>query len=213
MITHHRFLWLLFTPHQFAHPCGPAPFPFINLTRTMTVLSRPHSESGVVDADVFASFTEHSHSSRLLLLNGVKVSWVWYLDSMGSLRSGYGPSVMMDDVGQPFGWPAAQRKQHMGGIRSNTMSHITLKMCQFVLIIHLRDYHYDFDLDIVIVWSCYGVLRLTYTTYQNSCPTDHFFRRLLMSQDISPTWIVLLESIYWIIQIFFCIFPMSKIVL
>jgi len=69
----------------------------------MMVLSRPYSKSGVVDADVFASFTEHSHSSRLLLRNGVKVSKVWYLDSMGSLRSGYGPSVILDDVGQPFG--------------------------------------------------------------------------------------------------------------
>jgi len=28
-----------------------------------------------------------------------------------------------------------------------------------------------------------------------------------MSQDISPTWIVLLESIYWIIQIFLLHFP------
>jgi len=69
----------------------------------MMVLSRPYSESGFVDADLFASFTEHSHSSRLLLLNGVKVSGVWYLDSMGSLRSGYGPFVMLDDAGQPFG--------------------------------------------------------------------------------------------------------------
>jgi len=49
-----------------------------------------------------ASFTEHSHSSRLLLLNGAKVSGVWYIDSMGSLRSGYGPSVLMNDVGKPF---------------------------------------------------------------------------------------------------------------
>ena len=31
-----------------------------------------------------------------------------------------------------------------------------------------------------------------------------------MSQDISPTWIVLLESIYRIIQVFFHIFPMSQ---
>jgi len=68
----------------------------------MMVLSCPYAESGVVDADVFASYTEHSHSSRLLLLNGVKVSGVWYLDSMGSLCSGYGPSVMLDDVSQPF---------------------------------------------------------------------------------------------------------------
>jgi hypothetical protein len=98
-------------------------------------------------------------------------------------------------------------------IRSSIMSHITFEMCQFVLIIYLRDYHYDFDLDIVVVWSWYGVLRLTYTTYQNLCPTDHFFGRLLMSQDISPTWIVLLESIYRIIHVFFRIFPMSKIVL
>jgi hypothetical protein len=37
-----------------------------------------------------------------------------------------------------------------------------------------------------------------------------FFGRLLMSQDISPTWIVLLESIYRIIQVFFHIFPMSQ---
>jgi len=95
------------------------------------------------------------------------------------------------------------RRPHRPTIRSNIMSHITFKMCQFILIIHLRDHHYDFDLDIVLVWSCYGVLRLTYTTYQNSCPTDHFFGRLLMSQDISPTWIVLLESIYRIIQVFF----------
>jgi hypothetical protein len=79
------------------------------------------------------------------------------------------------------------------------MSHITFKMCQFVLIIYLRDYQFDFDLDIVVLWSCYGVLQLTYTTYQNLCPTDHFFGQLLMSQDISPTWIVLLESIYRII--------------
>jgi hypothetical protein len=35
-------------------------------------------------------------------------------------------------------------------IRSNTMSHITFKMRQFVLIIYLREYHYDFDLDIVV---------------------------------------------------------------
>jgi hypothetical protein len=93
------------------------------------------------------------------------------------------------------------------------MSHITFKMCPFILIIYLRDYQYDFDLDIVVLWSCYGVLRLTYTTYQILCPTDHFFGRLLMSQDISPTWIVLLESIYRIIHVFFCIFPMFKIVL
>ena len=65
----------------------------------------------------------------------------------------------------------------------------------------------------VVLWSCYGVLQLTYTTYQNLCLIDHFFGQLLMSQDISPTWIVLLESIYWIIQVFFCIFLMSKIVL
>jgi len=31
-----------------------------------------------------------------------------------------------------------------------------------------------------------------------------------MSEDISPTWIVLLESTYRIIQVFFCIFPMSQ---
>ncbi len=68
----------------------------------MMVLSRPYSKTRVVDADVFASFTEHSHSSQLLLLNGAKVSGVWYIDSMGSLRSGYGPSVMMDNVGKPF---------------------------------------------------------------------------------------------------------------
>jgi len=43
-------------------------------------------------------------------------------------------------------------------IRSSIMSHITFKMCQFVLIIYLRDYHYDFDLDIVVLWTCYGVL-------------------------------------------------------
>jgi hypothetical protein len=43
-------------------------------------------------------------------------------------------------------------------IRSSIMSHITFKMCQFVLIIFLRDYHYDFDLDIVVLWTCYGVL-------------------------------------------------------
>ena len=69
----------------------------------MTVLSRPYSKSGVIDAEVFASFTEHLHSSRLLLLNGVKVSGVWYLDRMGSLHSGYSPSIMLDAVGQPFG--------------------------------------------------------------------------------------------------------------
>ena len=68
----------------------------------MMVLSRPYSESGVVDADVFASFPEHLHSSRLLLLNGAQVSGVWYIDSMASLRSGYGPSVLMNDVGKPF---------------------------------------------------------------------------------------------------------------
>jgi len=98
-------------------------------------------------------------------------------------------------------------------IRSSIMSHITFKMCQFELIIYLRDYHYDFYLDIFVSWSFYGVLRLTYTTYQNLCPTDHFFGRLLMSQDISPTWMVLLESTYRIIQKCFHIFPMSNIVL
>jgi hypothetical protein len=69
----------------------------------MAVLSRPYSDSGVVASDVFASFTEHTHNSRLLLLNGVKVCGVWYIDSMNALRSGYGPSVMMDDVGHPYG--------------------------------------------------------------------------------------------------------------
>jgi hypothetical protein len=69
----------------------------------MMVLSRPYSKTGVVDADVFASFTEHSYSSRLLLLNRLRVSRVWYIDSMGSLCSGYGPSVMMDNVGSPIG--------------------------------------------------------------------------------------------------------------
>jgi hypothetical protein len=68
----------------------------------MTVLSRHYSETGVIDADVFASFTEHSHSSCLLLLNGLRVSGVWYIDSMGSLCSGYGPSVMMGNVGSPI---------------------------------------------------------------------------------------------------------------
>ncbi len=68
----------------------------------MTVLSRPYSDSGVVAADVFASFTEHTHTSRLLLLNGVKVCGVWYIDSMNALRSGYGPSVLMDNVGHPY---------------------------------------------------------------------------------------------------------------
>jgi len=96
-------------------------------------------------------------------------------------------------------------------IRSSIMSHITFKMCQFVLIIYLRDYHYYFHLDIVVLWSFYGVLRLTYFTYPNLCPTDHFFGRLLMSQDISPNWMVLLEFTYRIIQKFFRIFPMSKI--
>jgi hypothetical protein len=95
-------------------------------------------------------------------------------------------------------------------IRSNTMSHITFKMCKFVLIIHLRNYHYDFDLDLVYVWSWYGVLQLTYMTYQNSCPIDHFFGRLLMSQDISPTLIVLLVSIYRIFHVFVRILPMSQ---
>ena len=60
----------------------------------------------------------------------------------------------------------------------------------------------------MILCSCYGVLRLTYATYHNLCPTDQFFGQLLMSQDTSPTWIVLLESIYRIIQVFFRIFPM-----
>ena len=31
-----------------------------------------------------------------------------------------------------------------------------------------------------------------------------------MSKDISPTWIVLLESIFWIIQVLFLIFAMSQ---
>jgi len=75
-------------------------------------------------------------------------------------------------------------------IRSSIMSHITFKMCQFVMIIYLRDYHYDFYLDIYVLWSFYGVLWLTYTTFQNLCLTDHFFGRLLMNQDISPNWMV-----------------------
>ena len=86
-------------------------------------------------------------------------------------------------------------------------------MCQFILVIYLRDYHFNFYLDIFVLWSFYGVLWLTYTTFQNLCPTDHFFGRLLMSQDISPNWIVLLEFTCRIIQNFFRIFPMSKIVL
>jgi len=44
---------------------------------------------------------------------------------------------------------------HLG---EQIMSHITFKMCQFVLIIYLRDYHNDFYLDIVVLWSFYGVL-------------------------------------------------------
>ena len=32
----------------------------------------------------------------------MRTSRVWYLDSMGSLSSGYGPSVMMDNIGEPF---------------------------------------------------------------------------------------------------------------
>jgi hypothetical protein len=67
------------------------------------VLSRPFSETGVVDADVFASFTEHSHGSCLLLLNRARVCGVWYINSMGSLCYSYGPSVMMDNVGSPIG--------------------------------------------------------------------------------------------------------------
>ena len=69
----------------------------------MAVLSRPYSDSGVVATDVFASFTEHTHNSLLLLLNGVKVCGVWYIDSMNALRSGYGPSIMMDGVSHPYG--------------------------------------------------------------------------------------------------------------
>jgi hypothetical protein len=38
---------------------------------------------------------------------------------------------------------------HATPIRSNTMSHITLKMCQFVLIVHLRDYHNNV---MVLLW-------------------------------------------------------------
>jgi len=44
-------------------------------------------------------------------------------------------------------------------------------------------------------------------TYQTLCPTDHFFGQRHMSQNTSPTWIVLLESIYRIIQVFFLHFP------
>ena len=58
--------------------------------------------------------------------------------------------------GPVAGWTAVVAVGTVRRIRSNTMSHITFKMCQFVLAIHLRDYHYGFDLDIVIVWSCYG---------------------------------------------------------
>jgi len=47
-------------------------------------------------------------------------------------------------------WKAARHQRLLDNIRSNTMSQITFKMCQFVLIIHLREYHYDFDLDIVV---------------------------------------------------------------
>ena len=36
-------------------------------------------------------------------------------------------------------------------IRSSIMSHITFIMCQFVLIVHLRDFHFNFDLDIVVL--------------------------------------------------------------
>jgi hypothetical protein len=39
-------------------------------------------------------------------------------------------------------------------IRSSIMSHITFKMCQFVLKIYFRDYQYDFDLDML----CYGLV-------------------------------------------------------
>ena len=104
----------------------------------MAVLSRPYSDSGVVAADVFASFTEHTHNSRLLLLNGVKVCGVWYIDSMNALRSGYGPSVMMDDVGHPYGlllsastdpsWSLSEHagddRRHLGRIpQRNTGAH------------------------------------------------------------------------------------------
>jgi len=46
------------------------------------------------------------------------------------------------------GW--LRRGDGLWHIRSNTMSHITFKMCQFVLIIHLREYHYNFNLDIFV---------------------------------------------------------------
>ena len=49
-------------------------------------------------------------------------------------------------------------------IRSNTMSHITFKMCQFVLIVHLRDYHYDV---MVLLWCS-----LTYFYYISKLLSD-----------------------------------------
>ncbi len=55
-----------------------------------------------------------------------------------------------------------EREDGTMSIKSSIMSHITFKMCQFVLVIYLRDYHYNFYLDIVVLWSFYGVFRLTY---------------------------------------------------
>ena len=46
--------------------------------------------------------------------------------------------------------------KHPLAIRSSIMSHITFKMCQFVLQIYLRDYQYDFDLDMLF----YGLVRV-----------------------------------------------------
>jgi len=159
----------------------------------------------------------HYHVSIWILSTNHRITGRWVFWSSAAIRefgsSSFFSSMIHDDNLTDLNGEGDKHPWCQAYIRSSIMSHISFKMCQFVLIIFLRDYHYYFDLDIVVLWSCYGVLRPTYTTYQNLCPTDHFFGRLLMSQDISPTWIVLLESIFRIIQIFFRIFPMSKIVL
>ena len=57
-------------------------------------------------------------------------------------------------------WTRGSCVSQYGFIRSSIMSHITFKICPFVLIICLRDYQYDFDLD-----SCGMVLLWCSSTY------------------------------------------------
>jgi hypothetical protein len=98
-----------------------------SLSRWLSSLARRRPPSPAVSA--------HSSSSR-------------WLSSLARRRPP-SPAVAVAPALVPGPSASALACRQRPLIRSNTMSHITLKMCQFVLIVHLRDYHNDV---MVLLW-------------------------------------------------------------